>query len=178
MIDQQCQYQSGNQEELNPEGVVVVIISGFEFHVHQVNSRIWRHDKYQLHYSIIGRNVRRQQVQIPCGVYYGEKYLRLSRYAWKHIIGVIDWYNNWDEQTSLGIQITPAHLKSIKLPAHDLVFQILSNRIIMAKRWDKSPSKRNIFMIYCFYSTDYSPNRRVYFFIQSKNDVAEWHNWQ
>lgn len=38
----------------------------------------------------------------------------------------------------------------IPLPAHDLVFQILSNNIIIARRWAKSPSKRNIFMFYYF----------------------------
>jgi hypothetical protein len=36
---------------------------------------------------------------------------------------------------------------SPEMPAHDLVFQILSNRTIMASRCDKSPRRRKMFMM-------------------------------
>jgi len=34
----------------------------------------------------------------------------------------------------------------VTLPAHDRVFHIFSNRTTIAKRWDKSPRSRNIFI--------------------------------
>jgi len=44
--------------------------------------------------------------------------------------------------------IVKQHFRHVfSLPAHERVFQILSNKIIIAPKWEKSPNRRKIFIV-------------------------------
>lgn len=81
MIDEQSQDEAGQQQELNPEGVVIVVIGCAEFQVHQVECAQRWSDEDDFHECVINANECGEKVQISAEIDGGEENLRLSRYA-------------------------------------------------------------------------------------------------
>lgn len=78
MIDEQGEHGSRDDQEFDPECIMVVIIRGLELDIHEVKRSVRRDYEDQLHERIVRRYVCRDQVQVSCCVNDGEKYLRLS----------------------------------------------------------------------------------------------------
>lgn len=64
MIEEQRQHHARNQQEFNPEWVVVVVVGGAELHVHQVECAQRRNDKDELHESVVDADEGCEEIQI------------------------------------------------------------------------------------------------------------------
>lgn len=62
MVYQQGQDSSRDDEEFNPEGVVVMIIGRLKLDVHQVQGGVGSRQKDKLHERVVGRDEGGQEI--------------------------------------------------------------------------------------------------------------------
>lgn len=77
-IDQQGQHKARQQQELDAERIVIVVIGGLKFDIHQVEGGERGSDEDQLHQRVVQTDERRNQIQIAAHVNYGEQDLRFA----------------------------------------------------------------------------------------------------
>lgn len=61
-----------------PERIVIMIVRGFELHVHQENRGEGRGDEHNLHERVVRGDERGYQIQVTARVNNGEEDLRLA----------------------------------------------------------------------------------------------------
>lgn len=68
MVDEQGQNHARNQQELNPEGVMVVVVGGTEFQVHQVQSAERWDDEDEFHEGVVDADEGGHKIQVATQV--------------------------------------------------------------------------------------------------------------
>lgn len=81
VVDEQGEQDGGTDEELDPEGVVVVVVGRLELQVDQVDGGVRGGEEDYLHQRVVQGDVRGHQVQVAGRVDYRKQYLRFARDA-------------------------------------------------------------------------------------------------
>lgn len=64
MVDEQGQNYTRNQQELNPEGVMIVVVGGTEFQIHQVQGSEWRYNEDKFHEGVVDADEGGYKIQV------------------------------------------------------------------------------------------------------------------
>ncbi len=84
MVDEEGKAADGHDEKLHPECVVITVVRGAEFVVHEENGEDGRTDEEELHARVVKRDEVGEQIQVATDEDNREHDLAFARHAYKN----------------------------------------------------------------------------------------------
>ena len=109
---------------------MISVVRGLEFTVDQVQSEVGRREINYFHSRIVETNDVSEQIEIAA--------CEDDRIEQDALAGNA-WMTRREDGSTNGTSL-------LYLPAQERVFQIFSSRIMIAAKWEKSPSRRKMFI--------------------------------